>query len=267
MRIAPVALALSLALPLLAAPALAQTATATDDWDLTENPGTDTVVASLTYGSGDHLMVTCRRGNLDVFLATRIAPPTARMAEMRFDDSEVQYQSWYSTPNPAVVVSGLPGPDARRLAASRKVTIVFRPATDSSEPPHRHVLDLAANADGVDRVLDACSQPRTDPRDVLPRWNIGEIATADYGWTRMPRPEFPENALHAGIETGFATYSCIVGPGGAPRDCRVEKESDPRGGFGASALTALRTARVRMTGEDAAREGQLFSATMRYRIQ
>jgi TonB family protein len=252
-------------LSLVAGPALAQTAD--DGWDMTENPATETLAASLTYATGDNLMVVCRRGVLDVFLATRATSPTARMAEIRFDEGETGFESWYATPNPAVVVSGLPGPNARRLGASRRLTIVFRPAIDSAEAPQRHVLDLPANADGIGRVLDACSQPRTDPRDALPRWNVSEIEAPDGGWARMPRPEFPERALRAGIQTGFATFSCIVGPAGEARDCQVEKESDPRAGFGAAALTALRSARVKITGPNAATEGRLFSAVMRFRIR
>jgi TonB family protein len=259
------AMTAGLALALIAAPAFAQTAG--DDWDLTENAATQSTVASLTYASGDTLMITCRRGAFDVLLATKTPSPTKQMAEVRFGDGEPEFQGWYPTPNPLIVMSGLPGPNVRRFRTSRTVTIVFRPDEGSTEPPQRHVLELPGKASSVDRVLDACSQARTDPRDALPRWDLGGAPGPDRGWVRFPRPEYPQAALSAGINSGFVTVSCIVGPGGTVVDCRVEKESDPRGGFGASALTAMRPTRVRMTGEGAATEGQLFTGLLSFRLR
>jgi TonB family protein len=252
-------------LVLIAAPAFAQEAT--DDWDVTESPSTETVAASLTYATGDNLIVTCRRGNLDVFLATQLPSPTARLAEMRFGDGAPELQDWYPTPNPAVVMSGQPGPNARRLRVNQTLTIIFRPEEGSTEPPHRHVLDLPAASQGIDQVLGACSQPKTDPRDDLARWDLTAMPGPHRGWDRFPRPEYPQAAAAAGITSGFASLSCIVGPLGTTDDCRVEKESDPRGGFGASALGAMRLARVRMTGEGCPAEGQLFTALIRFKVQ
>ena len=253
-----------IAFALLSNPALAQTE---DDWDITENPTTQTIAATVTYATGDTLMVTCRRATLDVLLATTAPALLGRSAEIQFDGGEPEFQTWFETSNAALVLSGLPGPNARRLRTSRRLTIVFRPTVDSPDAAQRHVLDLPTTAAGLDRVLDACSQPRTDPRDSLSRWNVSDLAAPGYGWARPPRPEFPVPAQRAGIESGFVSYSCVVGPAGTARDCLIEKESNPASGFGAATLAALRSARVKMTGEQAAIEGRLFSAVSRFRLQ
>lgn len=258
------AMTVGISCAVLSSPALAQTE---DDWDITENPPAQTIAATVTYATGDTLMVTCRHTTLDLFLATRDPALLGRSAEMQFDDGDPEFQTWFETPSAALVMSGLPGPNARRLRTSRRLTIVFRPTTESQDASQRHVLDLPTTANGIDRVLDACSQPRTDPRDSLSRWDNSDVAAPDYGWARRPLPEFPAPAQRAGIESGFVSYSCVVGPGGEARDCRIEKESDPASGFGAAALAALRSARVKLSGEQAAIEGQLFSAITRFRLQ
>jgi hypothetical protein len=252
-------------LALLAAPAFAQTAD--DDWDLAEDAATGTLAAAATYATGDTLMVTCQNGSLDVFLATKAQVSTAGTTEMRFDGGPVELQSWIQTANPTVVMSGLPGPNARRLRTTRSIALTFRAGDGSTEAPQRHVLDLPATSLNVDRVLTACAQPTTDPRDALSRWEIGQFKPPASGWVRPPRPEFPSAAQHAGIESGLVSISCIVGRAGVPRDCRIEKEVEPKGAFGAAALEALRSARVLMTGDGAAVEGQFFATITRFQLQ
>jgi TonB family protein len=78
-------------------------------------------------------------------------------------------------------------------------------------------------------------------------------------WARTPQPEYP--APRAGMPmTARVTISCVVQSQGRLDDCVIVSEDPPGYGFGASALSAARQARL---AEDA-RPGARITYTTRF---
>jgi TonB family protein len=137
----------------------------------------------------------------------------------------------------------------------------MRPAPDAAA--RRYVLDLPTMSANLDQVLQACGADQPDPRADMVRWS--EPPGMEGLWRRLPTPQYPEEAAHLGA--GFVTVSCIVGEGGRLTDCRTERESHARRfGFGEAALSSLRDARVAPAEEGGPQPGQLFLATIRFRL-
>lgn len=237
-----------------------------DGWGLMQDDANQTTIASVAYSTGNTIAVICRAGQIDVLLTgmPETAEPT-RIVGLQYDSRPTDHQSWLTATTPTSMISGLPGPNVRRLRVSQRLAVTLSLSPD--ERPRRYVLDLPTDPSGLDQVMIACNQPLTNPRDDLPVWDMLNFVSPRNGWARMPRPEFPQAAASAGIPAGYAILSCVVGPGGIPQDCQTEKESDPRGGFGVSALEAMTSARIRMSGEGRAQIGQLFRGTIRFQIR
>ena len=86
----------------------------------------------------------------------------------------------------------------------------------------------------------------------------------DPAWVRPPYPEYPEQAVAAGIDAGRVTLSCIVQPTGSLTDCVVRDETPPGAGFAESALMAATRARVAPRTVDGAAEPARVSFRVRY---
>lgn len=238
-----------------------------EDWDVVVDPARRLTTASIAYSSGQSIIVACRAGDLNVIV--RGLDPDAglsRYAEVTVDQLHPDAQNWFNLGDGAAVLSGTPAFHARRFRTGGVLEFGVGPSGLHPRATKRFALDLPDGFEGVDQVLAACGVPLSDPRDSISRWNSFAFP-GDTVWIRMARPEYPEAAAAAGIETGFAVSSCIVGPQGEPLECRVEKESDPRAGFGNAAVRSLRSARVVLGGEGGATPGQVMVATMRFRVE
>lgn len=258
MRAAVLAAVLALA----ASPAIAQEAG--DDWDLTVDETQDMLLATVGYSSGQALAVRCRSGELDVLVSG--LPPvegSSRRIEAVYPDGRNEVGVWFTSGDGSLVFSPAPGLDARRFRQSGplQLSVATRPAPDPAL--RRYALDLPAQFANLDRVLQACGADRPEPRADLVRWS--EPAGMTDLWRRLPTPRYPEAA--AQVTGGFVTVSCIVGEGGRLTDCRIERESHARRyGFGESALSSLRDARIAPAEEGGPQPGQLFLATIRFRL-
>lgn len=238
-----------------------------DDWDVVVDPAQRLTTASVAYAPGQSIIVVCRAGELNVIV--RGLSPEARLsryAEVAIDEQRLDAQNWFHLGDGAAILSGTPAFHARQFRNGGVLGLGVGPSGLHPRVAQRFVMDLPARFEGVDQVLTACGEPLSDPRDSIPRWNSFAFP-GDSPWIRMARPEFPAAAAAAGIETGFAVSSCIVGPRGELLECRVEKESDPRAGFGNAAVRALRSARVVVGGEGGAGPGEIMVSVMRFRVR
>lgn len=225
-----------------------------DGWRLVSEPNSQMAVTE--YSSGNSIAVICQSGALNVVLSG--LPETtkpSRSLELSYDVRSADRQPWLSSTTTTVAISGLPAFNARQLRSSRRLSVSVQ--SDEGRA-HRYLLDLPTDPSAIDQVLEACREPLTDRRDDLARVDP-EFFRSGSPWARLPQVQFPQSAASAGVTSGYAIVGCTVGPGGSPRDCRIEKESDRRAGFGASALQAIRGGRLRMTGDPPAEEGQVFN--------
>jgi hypothetical protein len=238
-----------------------------DDWDVVADPAQRLTTAFVAYAPGQSIIVACRAGELNViFRGLNPEAGLSRYAEIAIDQEHVDAQSWFHLGDGAAVLSGTPAFHARQFRSGGVLEFGVGPSQPHPRVAQRFVMDLPDRSEGVDQVLTACGVPLSDPRDSIPRWNSFAFP-GDSPWVRMGRPEFPAAAAAAGIETGFAVSSCIVGTRGELLECRVEKESDPRAGFGNAAVRSLRSARVVVGGEGGAIPGQMLVANMRFRVE
>lgn len=86
------------------------------------------------------------------------------------------------------------------------------------------------------------------------------------GWSLHPRPEYPAQALSAGIEGGTVNLSCTAQSDGRLANCSVVEETPPGQGFGMAALAAARNARLSPRTIDDAATGAQVRFTMRFRL-
>ena len=63
-------------------------------------------------------------------------------------------------------------------------------------------------------------------------------------WARQPVPEYPEQAMRRGVESGVVELRCVALVSGELDPCRVMAEDPAGAGFGEAALRGVRDARV-----------------------
>lgn len=85
-------------------------------------------------------------------------------------------------------------------------------------------------------------------------------------WVRPPMPEFPEQAIAAGIASGRVTLSCVVLPDGLMHDCVLRNETPAGYGFAAAAIAATARARVSPRTVDGAAVGARVTFSVRYQM-
>ncbi|HEY0599990.1 hypothetical protein [Brevundimonas sp.] len=260
MRAAVIAAVLAMA----ASPALAQEAG--DDWDLTIDETQQMMLATVGYSSGQAIAVRCRAGELDVLVTGLPALlERGRYVEMDFGGRRRESGHWFNSEDGTLIFSAAPAPVARRLRTGGPLQLSVAVQPEPESPLRRYALDLPARSANLDRVIEGCGTPLTDPRDDLPRWNHPRVFPTAM-WREQPTPEFPGGALHSRVNAGFAVLSCIVGEGGRLSDCRIERESDRRAGFGESAVRSMRAARLSLSEPGAPEVGQLLFLTIRFQI-
>lgn len=227
----------------LALPALAQDAGG--DWDTYTDPERALTAASLTFDSGVSIGLRCGAGRYDALLAG--LPPAAEGAESRdlsiqFREKEASTQRWTVTTNPQVSVSDLPARFARSLRGGGRMQVRVMGAGPGGANL-RYVFDLPASSGAIDRTLEACDKPLTDPRDAEIDALDPDGLPGGVTWAERPRPTYPLGPTYT---RGFAVISCLTRSDGRLRDCAVESQHPLDGGFGEAALRATQRGRVRM---------------------
>ncbi|WP_428149210.1 hypothetical protein [Brevundimonas sp.] len=223
-----------------------------DSWELTERPGI--AMASVRYAGGQALAIRCAGGQVETFLAGAEAPAEPGRLELSFDDEAFQPQSWLSLQVGGVIHSMDPLLTARRLAASRRVSIRV-PASDGRSL--RYDLDLPQSADAITTVLERCGAPTEDPRDALPHVFLTE------GWDRLPQPIYPDRAIRDHM-SGIVGLNCVTGTGGRVEDCRTDMVAPGGYGFEASAERATRDARLPVDATTA--PGRVVTFVIRFNL-
>jgi hypothetical protein len=245
----------SLIVALAALPVSAQDVT--DDWALTVDQSRNLMLATAAYSTGQTIAVRCQAGVLDVLVtALPVVAGRSRFVETTVGERPTERGWWFSGEAGAAILSATPAPTARSLRAGGRLRLSVALDTENDGPMRRYAFDLPGQSASLDRVLDACGTPKTDARDDLPRWMRSQVSV-DELWSRRAFPEFPIEAINAGIGSGYAVLSCVIGADGRSLQCQVESESDRRAGFGRSALRAMSASRVSLTAEGGPRPGEL----------
>lgn len=242
---------------MLAGPVLSQDAA--EDWDLTEDPRQQLTLATLNFGA-NQVALRCKAGALD-FLLTGVPPTDEALRQVRVTAGAIQdeSQTWFAWSGQPIASPAEPERFARVLRAGAELDIRLEPVA-TGERPYRYRFPVPPSATSVDRVLSACSIPLVDDWDLLPRGG------AEVVWVRQPAPDFPELALHRGIESGSVRLGCIVAAGGTLDECRVQSESPAGVGFGSNAVRSAERARLGLPEDQGAAIGKVISFTIRFRI-
>lgn len=259
MNIAPVSL-LFAALVVAGGPAAAQD---TDGWAITEASGA--LIASASYESGQSFVIRCLDGKLDVMMTGMPVETRAgtRWLDWASQDGSRTRQTWINIPDRPILFAVRPVHVARSLQKSGPVSIRLLPTSETPQA-RRYDLPLPADGSGVDQVLAACAVRLDDPRDDLIEIDppIEKPGVFPDIWQKHGLPNYPNSAISAGA--GEVLFSCIVAEGGRLRDCRIERESPPRVGFGQASLTSLRSARLRLG--PGVEPGRLIISRQLYRL-
>ena len=238
------------ALLCLAGPATAQD---DEDWDLVQRH--DALSASIAFDSGLAVAVRCDDGSLETYIAGLALPrerDDQRTVAYAFGDQPMRDSTWQISEDGQALFADLPAPLARRFRTGGDLQL--RVAAHGDAPARRYVVSLPPSPAAIDRVLTTCGRPAVDPRDALraSEASAAPSTTADGSnpsWARLPRPEYPDRAVRAGL-SGMAVLSCMIEADGRTKECQVEVERPAGADFGREALLAARSARLtpRATG-------------------
>ncbi|MGV3580044.1 energy transducer TonB family protein [Brevundimonas sp.] len=248
---------------------------AEDLWELDAAP--DTLAASVSYDNGLAVIVRCQDESLETYVRglglpePRRGEDPARRIDYAFGDRPLRESSWQISENGQALFADLPAPMARRFREGGPLQM--RLAAQGDNPARRYVVTLPPSPTAINRVLEACDRPATDPRDVLraseasiepPTEPVVDTPPRSV-WDRPPRPPYPERALMVRV-SGMAVVSCRVAGEGQLEECQVEVERPANAGFGEAALRGARTARLSPNPNwPASQRGGVVSYTSRFR--
>lgn len=239
---------------------------ASDDWNLSADRGRNLTLATVAYSSGQTIAIRCQARVLDVVITGLPAiTGSTRYVEATVGGRPMEGGPWASGGDGTSVLSGTPAPTARRLRAGGPLKLAVAVDAANEVPLRQYAFDLPGQSASLDRVLDACDTPTTDARDDLPIWTPARGSAINY-WSRMAIPDYPEAAIGAGVDSGYAVLSCVVQAAGRLRQCIVESEGPRRAGFGASGVRAMGAARVMLPEEGGPPPGHLVVFTLRFRM-
>lgn len=223
------------------------TAQASDDWDFSADPTTNSAVASIEYGGGVSLYVTCRSGYVMVLLGGIPANADAERAFIATRaDGTSRTTTWLPTTGSPLLRS-YSARTARFLKGGGGLTLRSAPG----EPqPARLAFDLPSQSANLDRVLTACNYATVDDRDE--RVFQGPDVLADL------RMEIPSAALreHPSLTVDI---SCVVSSGRLI-ECRSDHQTPhaPEAG----AITARAVNGTRLRRPDPAAEGKVVDFSL-----
>ena len=229
----------------IAAPAFAQDAAPSQDWDLHRDTRRKIVMAFTVYDNNVGLSARCIDGDYSAIVSG--LPPAepgqaTRVLGIAFGDDPMVMQRWNVTTDESMAVSEIPAPFARQLREGGRLQIL---APDGAGPGRnlRYDLTLPASSTAIDETLTTCGRALVDPRDAEIAALNADGVPANLTWARRPVPDYPDNRY----ARGFALVSCLTRPDGTLRDCTLESEHPADGGFGDSTLRAARRARLQRT--------------------
>ncbi|MFK0300274.1 hypothetical protein ACIQTU_13760 [Brevundimonas sp. NPDC090276] len=229
-------LATSLAVAL---PALAQDPAG--DWDVNRDAEKNLTIAYTVFDNGLGVGARCSGGNYQVLISgLPTTTGTSRPLRIAFRDGEFGDQRWSVGDDATVAISEYPGSLARSLRKGGRMQIVV-PSGGEVGKIIRYVIDLPSSGAAIDETLTACGRPLVDPRDAELAALDDKGLPANLRWAREPLITYPEQQTY---RRGFAILTCLTRPDGYLRDCAVETENPPGGGFGPAALNGTRRARV-----------------------
>lgn len=233
-----------------------------DDWDLTVDPTSRVTLASSAFSSGQALAVRCMAGKLDVLV---VGVPSlegaSRYLEVGQGDAPPSRAYWFN--DGGTVFSNTPAATARALRGGGRLDLSVAVTQDDDGPLRRYQFNLPAASASVRQVLEACDTPLEDARDNLPRW-VQPRGYPHNIWRSVVSPDYPQVAASAGIESGFAVLSCLVGRQGRLSDCTVEHESDKRADFGRAALRSAAVSRLSESLEGGPKPGEVIIFNVRF---
>lgn len=248
---------------------------AEDLWEINEAPGV--LAASVSYDNGLAVVVRCQGESLETYVRGLSLPEPdegespSRTIDYAFGDSALRQSSWQISQNGQSLFADLPAPMARRLREGGDMQM--RLAAQGASPARRYVVTLPPSPSAINRVLQSCGRPAIDPRDAL-RVNeaLTEGTASSQGegseppgpgrvWLRQPRPEYPDDAIRAGV-SGVVVLTCIPDAEGKLNECLVEAERPAGQNFGRYALRAARDARLQPT----ATGDRIVSFTIRWSL-
>lgn len=227
----------------LALPALAQDAMR--DWDMHRDERRGLVMAYAELNNGLGIALRCTRGAYEGIITGLPAAGDveSRVIGIQFPDHDMHMQRWNVAQNDTVAVSEMPAPLARHLRLGGSVQIVV-PGGAGEGRNLRYDLTLPASSASIDETLTRCNRPLVDPRDQEREAILEGGLPANLGWEQRPRPMWPGVERYA---RGFAVVTCLTNADGSLSNCETETEHPHDGGFGDSALRAVRRAKVRNT--------------------
>lgn len=224
------------------------------DWTLARSGRT--VVAALHTGDAA-VAVRCENGVLNVKLSgLPLTRGDVRALRVAIDDRRATNQTWTVGDERTTAYSHLPARLARELREARKLKVI---AGDRDGRLTTLIFDLP-RADAVEQALSACGAPLVDVRDAVDPWVPLLELPYHLEWVEAPDAGFPPHAIARGVENAHAVVTCVVGRGGAVRDCRVESEYPSATRVGRSTTAALHRARLRVNPQDPdAALGEVFT--------
>lgn len=231
----------------LASPVAAQE----DDWDLIRNDTTGVVTASVVFSDGFGIATRCTNGVFEVLMAglpQAEGNDDTRLLEVGLGEDETYTQSWTNGSNRTVAFSQYPARFARVLRRGGVLRVTAQGAAEASAGTI--TVELPTSPAAVNETMTACDRPLEDNRLA----NVGWVVPTDgiphpLTWRVQPAPEYPRDALRAGLVSGFAVVNCLAMPNGRLDDCEVESEFPVGYGFGEASIDGTRAARVRVEGQ------------------
>lgn len=204
------------------------------------------LLASVSYQSGQSLALRCFNGRLEALMTGLPIATEAGVRTMDWDQGDYAgRQTWINIPGRPAVVSTRPLHTARLFKNGGAISLRL-PASGEASTAQRYELALPSDSSGVEDVLKACNANTDAPRDSMMEIQppLDREMSVSAIWSQEPTPDYPSRA--ANLSGGAVLYSCVVAERGALQNCRIEAENPPNVGFGAEALKALRTARLRL---------------------
>jgi TonB family protein len=236
------------------------------DWDLDRDP--NALAAVLAFEPGPTFIVRCAGRRLDVLITGLPSVPDdalTRIVDMKWGDAVMTTPPWSAVAS-TVAVSQAPDWLARTLRHGGALRMTARASADA--PGSQYRLDIPPSPNAINEVLAACRMPLEDARDADMASAFDRSLLRGVEWRQRPAPEFPQQAMTAGLRDGMARLSCYVQPDGGFADCRIESESTPGVGFGPSAMASMRRARLKPGSAPPRPDGSppLVSFTILFRL-
>lgn len=240
------------------------------DWVLTRLPEAKTVVATISFTNGLHLVSRCQDGVYDLIVQglPEVRGVKRELAFQVGEGGESKTSVWSVGTSQSVAFSRIPAQVARDLAAGGELQIIVPPEQEGGRRT-RYVMDIEPSSTAIEQTLNACGRPLVDPRMA----GVDEVdgngqdgLPAFIQWRAAPRPSFPAPVGGRMPNQGYVVLTCLTKDDGSLSDCQTESEV-PRGyNLGRAVERALPRARVALTDEAAASGADLAGRMISFSV-